>query len=168
MGQVIPFPAAALAYPTRTDGLDDAESLLLLSIRWWVAAIRHDEEPTLRLELGLGPAGLRTAVASVHAMMTGIARTARRPLDVYCPRCPTLSADEAQLLDAASLAQAGEREQAYQALALVLLSARGAEFVLEPLAGLGTLFAAAGRLLHRRRTPLARPEPAAPPAALLH
>jgi hypothetical protein len=150
MGQVIRLPAALLAHPGRTEALDDAQSLLLLGIRWWVAAIRHDEDPALRLELGLGRAGLHAAAAPLNTLMTVIARSARRPLDVHCPRCPTISPDEAQLLEAASLAQAGERELASRALALALLSTQGAEFALEPLAGIAALFAAAGRMLHRR------------------
>jgi hypothetical protein len=162
MGHILPFPTAPLAYPARTDALDDSEAVLLLAIRWWVAAIRRDEDPAVRLDLGLGRAGVPDAAPHVEALMRAIAHSARRQIEVNCPHCPSLSADEAQLLEATSLSQAGEREMAVEALALVLRSAPGADFALEPLEAVGALFAAAGRLLRRRRA--ARP-PAAPDAA---
>jgi hypothetical protein len=173
MSQIILFPAAALAYPDRTEALDETESLLLLAIRSWVSAIRHDEDPALRLELGLGRAGLHAAAPQLHTLMTALARTARRPIDVRCPRCPMLSPDEVRLLEAASLVQAGEHDLAERALALVLLSTQGAEFALEPLAGICALFAAAGGVLRRRRPSIPReasdaPPNPWPPAAVLH
>jgi hypothetical protein len=164
MGQILPFPLAALAYPNRTEDLENAESLLLLSVRWWVAAVRHDEDPAERLELGLAGAGLAAAAAPLDALMQAIVRTARRRIQVNCPRCPAVSADEAQLLDAVSLAQSGEPELATRALTMVLLSTHGAEFALEPLAGIGALFTAAGRLLRRRHR---RPSAAGVTATLL-
>jgi len=172
MGQILLFPTASLAYPARTEELDDDEAVLLLAIRWWVAAVRRDEDPATYLELGLARAGVLEAAPHVEAMMRAIAHSARRQVEVHCPRCPTLSADEAQLLEAVSLTQAGENERAEQALALVLRSAPGADFVLEPLEAISALFAAAGRLL-RRRAPSAPilPETAPnpwPPVAVLN
>ncbi len=151
MGQVIHFPLPASDYPTRATDLDRAESLLLIAIRWWVAAMRTAEDPLPRLSQGLDMAGAREAAFSIDALMGVVARTARRMLTVHCPRCPNLSDDETQLLHAASLAQDGDSPAAERALRHALLSAQGAEFALGPLEGLGTLFTEASLLLRRRR-----------------
>ena len=85
--------------------------------------------------------------------MAVIARTARRPVAIHCPRCPHLSRDETSVLYAASLVQAGERRTAERALRTALLSAPGAEFALGPLEGLGELFTQARLLFRRRQVP---------------
>ena len=85
--------------------------------------------------------------------MAVVARTARHPVAIHCPRCPHLSDDEKHLLHAASLAQSGESQLAERALRTALISASGAEFALGPLEGLGTLFAEARLLFSRRRPP---------------
>lgn len=85
--------------------------------------------------------------------MRVIARTARRQIDVGCPRCSHLTRDECRLLHAASLAQSGETVRAEATLRAGMLSASGAEFALGPLEGLGDLFAGAGLVLRRRSLP---------------
>ncbi|MDR3535658.1 MAG: hypothetical protein P4L71_04080 [Acetobacteraceae bacterium] len=157
MGQIIHFPLPAPDYPARATDLDRVESILLIAIRWWVAATRAAEDPLPRLCQGLDMAGAHDAAFSIDALMAVVARTARRMLVVHCPRCPHLSDDETQLLHAASLAQDGDGPAAERALRQALLSAQGAEFALGPLEGLSTLFTEASLLLLRRR-----PRPADP------
>jgi hypothetical protein len=163
MGQVIPFTAAPPTYPGRTSLLDAAECALLIAIRWWAAAFRQGGDPMPRMRQDLEIAGARDAAFSVDGLMTVVARTVRQPIAVHCPRCPHLSDDEAHLLHAASLAQAGERDLAERALRTALLSAPGAEFALGPLEGLGELFAEARLLFTRRRSPT---EQVSPPGAI--
>ena len=158
MGQVIPFTAAPLAYPARTSLLDAAERVLLDAVRWWVEAFRPGDDPMPRLRQDLAVAGARDAAFSVDGLMAVVARTVRQPIAVHCPRCPHLSEDEAHLLHAASLAQAGESDLAERALRSALLSAPGAEFALGPLEGLGDLFAKARLLFTRRRSPASEVE----------
>jgi hypothetical protein len=160
MGQVIPFTAAPSAYPARTSQLDAAECTLLIAMRWWVAAFRRGDDPTSRLRQGLELAGAREAAFSVDGLMAIVARTVRQPIAIHCPRYPHLSEDEAHLLHAASLAQAGGSDLAERALHTALLSAPGAEFALGPLKGLGELFAEATLLFGRRRAPAAGVSPA--------
>jgi hypothetical protein len=150
MGQVIHFPLPAASYPTHSADLDKAECVLLLAMRWWVASRREGEDPLPRLFRGLGTAGAHDAAFAIDSLMAVVARTARRQIAVHCPRCPGLSDDEAQLLHAASLAQAGDAPQAERALRHALLSAQGAEFAIGPLEGLGTLFTEASLRLRRR------------------
>ena len=157
MGQLIRFTAPSAAYPTTATLLDEAESALLRAIRRWAAAFRHDQDPLPWLRQDLHAAGAPDAAFSVNALMALVARTVQRPIAIHCPCCPGLSADEQHLLHAAALAQAGEAELAERALRTALLSAQGAEFALEPLDGLGKLFARAGLLFARRRSPMPVP-----------
>ncbi len=151
MSHVIAFPAA---YPSHSTALDRAEAVLLLAVRWWVADRRKGEDPLPRLCEALGSAGAHDAAFSVDRLMEVIARSAVRPVEVHCPRCPGLSRDECQLLHAAALVQAGHVEQAEQSLRNCLLSVAGAECAIGPLEGLGELFAAAKLRLRTRRRPL--------------
>jgi hypothetical protein len=153
MGHVIPF-TTPLAYPARTSLLDAAEGTLLIAIRWWVAAFRQGDDPMPGLCRELDVAGAGDAAFSVDGLMAVVARTGRRPIAVNCPRCPHLSEDEAHLLHAASLAQGRDTDLAERALHTALLSARGAEFALVPLEGVGALFARARLLFTRRRSPV--------------
>jgi hypothetical protein len=148
-GQTSP-PRRAGPMPGNTNALHPAESVFLLAIRWWVADRARKEDPLPRLRKTLQVAGAGDAAFSVDHLMSTVARTARRPIEIRCPRRPCLSEDEQQLLQAASLAQADEQEQAARVLRTALLSAHGAEFALGPLMGLGCLFSQA-KLMFRRR-----------------
>jgi hypothetical protein len=124
----------------------------------------------------LEAAGTYDAAFSVDALMAIIARTARQPVAIHCPRCPHLSDDERHLLHAASFTQSGEVHLTEKALCTDLLSAQGAEFALGPLQWLGELFAEAGFFFRRRqspvmeRTPTTAVEPWKPsaPTATIH
>lgn len=150
MGQVIHLVTPSTAYPDATAGLEPAESVLLLAIRWWVADHREGADPLPRLCAALGIAGPHDAAFAVDRLMSVITRTAKHPVAIHCPRCPNISGDEQHLLHATSLTQAGCGGLAERVLRTALLSAGGAEFALAPLEGLAELFAEA-RLLFRRR-----------------
>jgi hypothetical protein len=160
MGQVIHLDTPAAAYPTSADALDFAETLLLRAIRGWVADHRRGEPPMPRLCSAMRAAGVHDVALSVNQLMAIRACTAQHPIAVHCLRCPCLSDDEAHLLHAASLVQAGENVLAERALRTALLSAAGAEFVLGPLQGLAELFAKARLFLRRRLVTAARVSPA--------
>ena len=165
MTHAIRFPVPPMPYPYRSTELDTAEYVVLIAIRWWVANHRNGTDPLPRLCEALGVAGVRDAAFSVDQLMSVVARTARDPVAIHCPRCVGLSADEMCLLHAASLAQAGEGHLAEKALRVALLSAQGAEFALGPLEGLGELLAEARLFLRKRFIPWqspAIPETAAP------
>jgi hypothetical protein len=153
MARIIAFPIPPTAYPDHTADLDAAESVLLTAIRSWVKSDRNNEDPIPGLRQKLEPAGAPDAALSVVGLMTVLARLVMRPVDVQCPRCPTLSIDEKHLLLAASFAQAGETRAAEKVLRTPLLSAQGAEFAIGPLEGVGELFARARLFLSRRRLP---------------
>ena len=99
-------------------------------------------------------AGVHDAAFSVDQLMAIFTHSARRPMAIHSPGCPALSDHEKQLLNAASLAQAGESKMAERALRITLLSAQGAEFALGPLHGLGELFAEAKLFFSRQRPPV--------------
>jgi hypothetical protein len=151
MGQVIAFPVPPPPYPDLATDLDKAECVLLIAIRSWVEAYRDGEDPIPRLCQGLEIAGAPDAAFSIDRLMTVVARAVTRTVAIHCPRCPQLSDDEKQLLRAASLAQADERQLAEKVLRTTLLSSQGAEFAIGPLEGLGELFAQARLFLSPRR-----------------
>lgn len=168
MGQVIELTVLQSRYPATTADLDPVESVLLLAIRWWVADYREGDDPLPRLCEGMGHAGAHDAAFSVDRLMQVVAKTARHPIAIHCPRCPNLSGDETQLLHAASLAQSGESDRAERALRTALLSAQGAEFALGPLEGLGELLAEAKLRFRRRRSPEMEARPPAAASNLIH
>jgi hypothetical protein len=151
MGQIIAFPRPSTPYPDLAADLDQGEAVLLLALRWWGESFREDEDPIPRLLQGLETAGAADAAFSIDGLMSIVARVARRPIDIRCPRCPRLSNDEKHLLRAASLAQDGDRDMAEKVLRTTLLSPQAADFALGPLEGLGELFAKARLFLSRRR-----------------
>jgi hypothetical protein len=153
MGQIIRLPTAPAAYPEAAADLNPAECVLLIAIRWWVADFDRREDPLPRLCQAMGAAGAHDAAFSVDQLMAVFVRTARRPMAIHGPGCPSLSGDEKHLLRAASLVQSGDSKRAECALRAALLSAQGVEFALGPLKGLGRLFAEARLIFRRRRSP---------------
>jgi hypothetical protein len=153
MGQVIRLPAPMPAYPDCAADLDRAECVLLIAIRWWAADHRQGTDPLPRLCEALNTAGAHDAAFSVDRLMATVARSARQPVVIHCPRCRALSLDEKHLLHAASLAQDGDAARAEKALRTALLSAQGAEFALGPLEGIAELFTKARLLLRKRAAP---------------
>ncbi len=153
MGQVIHLTVPSAAYPATTDALCKAESVFLLCVRWWVADYRLGQDPIPRLCEAMRIAGPHDAAFSVDQFMATLARTARQPVTIHCPRCRRLSQDEMHLLYAASLVQVGENRLAESTLRTTLMSAAGAEFALGSLEGLGELFAESDLRFRRRSMP---------------
>jgi hypothetical protein len=151
MGQLIAFPSPPAPYPDLAADLDKGETILLLAIRWWGESFLEGEDPIQCLLQGLETAGATDAAFSIDGLMAIVARVARRPVDIRCPRCPRLSDDEKHLLCAACLAQSGNRDMAEKALRTTLLSPQAAEFALGPLEGLAEIFAKARLFLSPRR-----------------
>ncbi len=151
MGQLIAFPSPPTPYPDLAADLDKGETILLLAIRWWGKSFREGEDPIPCLLQGLETAGTADAAFSIDGVMSIVARIARRPVDIRCPRCPRLSGDEKHLLRAVCLAQNGNRDMAEKALRTTLLSPQAAEFALGSLEGLAEIFAKAQLFLSPRR-----------------
>ncbi|MDO9714243.1 hypothetical protein [Paracraurococcus lichenis] len=162
MGRIMPFaPRVLHGYPGTVEALDPAETLLLHGLRGWLADLRQSRDPLPRLGGSMAAAGIPPAAASLDMLMRVLARTARRPVQIGCPQCPRLTADEQRLLHAARLAQGGETGLAAEVLQDGFLSGIGAGFALGPLQGLGALFLAAGLALRPRLLAgLAGPDPA--------
>lgn len=90
---------------TRT--LAAPQQFLLWGLRIWVQGLkrRTDVGPTLRE--GFDLAGCPEGVAALDRWLGAAALTARRSLDVRCPRCPAISQDEALLINCVAAAQDG-------------------------------------------------------------
>ena len=139
------------AQTRNTADLAKPESLMLLSMRWWVRCYSQQECALERLIQGMSRGGAPDAAYSVNGLMWVVARTGQRPVDIRCPRCPSLSDDEAILLHAAWLTQEARSDLAERYLRAHLLTEAGAVFAIGPLEGLGNLFLAAGLSFGRRR-----------------
>ena len=151
MGRILPFtPRILHTYPVAAEALDRAEGVVLTGMRKWVAELKRGADPMRRLRQDMAGLGAPDAALSLDQFLHIVARTARRPVDMRCPRCPRLSEDEQRLLHAAALAQAGESGRAERTLRCGLLSPPGAEFALGPLEGLGELLLGIGLALPRR------------------
>lgn len=176
MGRILPLPPASLPpCPAAAEALDPAEAICLEAIRWWVADMKAGTDPLPRLREGMTRAGAPDATFSLDQFMRVITRSAWRQVGVACPSCPRVSADEQLLLLVAGLAQARETGSAGNILRTSLLSARGAEFAIGPLEGLGRLLAGAGPTFRRRALPQgamrlaeAAKAWASPPSASIH
>ena len=157
MGQIIAFPTAP-AVPHLAANLGTADCILLLAIRWWAADFRLGIDPIPRLRDALTHARACNAAILIDAFMSVVARTVRRPATINGPRCPQLSADEQQLLYAASLTQDDQGKLAEKALRTALLSAEGAAFAVGELEALGALFSQVCLFFGRRTSPAANPD----------
>jgi len=103
------------AYETDTplDRLRTPELFLLSTLRLWIAGAVDPEGRHPRWSEGCHVAGLRpAAVTGFDAFWRLMAAAPRRPghapLDLRCPTCPRLGADEAWFLQAVQALQAGE------------------------------------------------------------
>ena len=151
MGQVIHLDSLSAGFPpAAVTDLDHAETLLLAALRSWVVAYRSGVDPLPHLCEAMDRAGAHDAAFSIDQLMAVVARTARQPIAIHCPRCPQLSEDEKRLLHGAGLVQAGRSSLAERTLRTVLLSAGRAEFIIGPLEGLAELFREAGLFFSRR------------------
>lgn len=87
-------------------GLPITDRLVVLAIRAWAAAVRHDAAPGAAARAAFGAVGLADVASLIHALMTAIAHGARRPLDIAPPCGPRLTGDEGLILDAIALGRA--------------------------------------------------------------
>lgn len=148
---IVPSPIAA---GPAADALPRLERAVLWAVRVWVAGQRLGLDLSARIQGGFDELGAFEAGACLDALLQAMSGGARRPLEVRCLCQPRVSADEATLLDALTLAQAGLREAALARLGELLLP----EAVLpgcEHAVRLADELAVAGQLLHRGR-PLGR------------
>jgi hypothetical protein len=150
MGQIIRLPLVSAAYPAATADLERPERVLLTAIRWWIAEFQQRVDPMPRLCEAMHQAGTHDSAFAADQLMALCVRAARRPLTIHAPLRLGLSEDEAHLLHAASLVQAGECQIAENVLRTTLLSAPGADFALGPLQTLAEMFAEARLFLRRR------------------
>jgi len=82
------------------DGLAFSEQFLVWSIRAWVDGYKAGTGRAGLLREGFALAGAADGWLLVEELMTIVATSARRPLDVRCLACKTLGDDEAPLLSA--------------------------------------------------------------------
>lgn len=108
MAPVIPPPDAI--EPSRpavatVTGLVAAERWLLGAVRYWVRCLHRGGGPLPDLARQFDRLGQPDAAAALHAVLTVMAVSARRQVDVRCPNCPRLSPDETALLAAVAALQ---------------------------------------------------------------
>jgi hypothetical protein len=157
MGHILPFPRLAPPWPSQVEALEPAASLVLTAcIRPWVAAARRQVDPLPPVIAALEEAWAPHAAGlSAHALMHGIALQASRMVEVGCPNCPVLTADEVLLLHAVAEASLGVDHPARVLADMVHEPAL--VFLDPPLIGLARRLEAEGWHFRPRRTPVAAP-----------
>lgn len=148
--------------------LDTAETFVVATARLWAAPHRDPWQPHPDWRGGFRAAGIDPDGA--HAFDTLfwiVVAGGNRTLDIRCPRCPRLGADEAWLLQLTGYAQMGRSDLTEIALGHWLPAAAGRAATVHA-SIFGGALAAAGLMvpLHRRLTrPTTTSEPAATHAA---
>jgi hypothetical protein len=152
-------------YPprTRVAALRTAELLVITTLRLWVAPLRDPGRDHPDWRGGLEAAGLAAgAAAAFDTLMRILAGCARQRLDVRCPRCPELGADEARCQQLTRALQA-DRWQVAGAILDLWLPPAAARMAMVPAAGLARALADSGLFIPP--PPLAGPPAAAVPHA---
>ncbi len=95
------MPHTCTATPgVEIDALSFSEQFLVWSIRAWVEGHKAGTGRASLLREGFTLAGAADGWLLVEELMTIVAMSAKRPLDVRCLACRTLGADEAPLIAA--------------------------------------------------------------------
>jgi hypothetical protein len=112
------LPPPVYAAKTPLSELQTAELFVVVSLRLWVAALRDPTSVDRGWRSGFDAAGLDAVGRDAFdALFRTVAATALRSLDVRCPRCAELGADEGRLLQLLSLIQRGRSGEAAAILA---------------------------------------------------
>jgi hypothetical protein len=86
--------------------LDFPAQFLVWALRAWVQAFKSSESFDAVTHQGFTRFGLQASALALDGVMTVLAASASRPIDIRCINCRYLSPDEAILLDAVAAAQA--------------------------------------------------------------
>lgn len=104
-GHLGQFEDLAAATDQSDPGIDTAELapgawLALWGLRYRADLLRARVPADNRFFDAFAANGVLTAARAIDALVVALGAAALRPLDVRCPACPSLSADEAMLLEA--------------------------------------------------------------------
>tara|TARA_R110001592_G_scaffold108135_1_gene302479 strand:+ start:253 stop:711 length:459 start_codon:yes stop_codon:yes gene_type:complete len=139
----------AFAAPSTFIELPFGEQLMLWAMRLWMRGLRDGTPDQAILRTGFKLAGVPDAHAVLDGLMTVLTVAATDTIDIRCPQCADISADEHLLMDAiASLQSPGNGGSTLFACRLPPAARRtGME-----LAGhLASVFSGAGLLIRPRR-----------------
>jgi hypothetical protein len=135
-------------YHKATNGparLNEAERLFIWGFR---AMAQHQRLgwPTFDgIQTVYGNFRVEDAVASVAAMLETFASTAHTAIELHVSGCPCVSDGEQRLLEATSIAQAGDVDRSRRQFEQ-WLPELAADWIMEPARGLGRIFRTAGLL----------------------
>lgn len=127
------LPRPAYEADTPLERLDTAELLLVTTQRLWLANFVEPGAGHPSWSGGCRAAGLAAATAQAFdAFWRLVAAAPRRGLDLRCPRCPRLGADEGRFLQAVQALQSGQ-DPAARAILADWLPPAGLRLALLPL-----------------------------------
>jgi hypothetical protein len=141
MCQVIALLAHRPPYLNRAVDPASADKIPPVATRRLVRPCRGWENPLPHLGKAFSAACAPIAVCLVDVLTAVGARVVGRPIVAPWHCCPKLSPENKWFIQAANPSQAGSRHLAEKALTATLLSAEGAASAIDPLEGLGALFA---------------------------
>jgi hypothetical protein len=87
--------------------LDFTAQLAVWAVRSWVQAFKSKQSFEAVTHNTFARFGLSRSVLAIDGMMTVLAASASRSVDIRCVQCRLLSPDEALLIDAMAAAQSG-------------------------------------------------------------
>ena len=148
--------AGACRHPTSMPELEEAEQLLLWCVRRLAAGTQEWTMVERELARQLGQMDGLWAMRSAIALMSRLARGARRRLRCHKPCCAMLAPDEVSILLIVAAAAHGERALA-RTFANWLVRGQAVEELLEVAERLGAFLIAAGLSLPLRGTTVCAP-----------
>lgn len=126
------------------------EQLFLWAIRLWVQEHKTKKAAHHILQHGFKLAGVTNAHRSLDELMTIIAISANRQIQINYPACNEVSIDEHILLDAIAFWMTGEASYKYQLLTINLLPVAAARCAEKTLINIASSFKLAGHIIRRR------------------
>lgn len=148
----LPSGDGDLAEAGTTAELSLPEQLLVWGMRAWVAHFKQGRPPCAGYARAFALAGTASAAVHLDQLLSLLAAGAVRGIDVRCPPCPSLSPDEALLLDAVARLQ-HEPVPALPESLCALMTATAARAATAPLIRLSVALLAAGHHLPLRPQP---------------
>lgn len=137
------------------DDLPEAERTLLWTMRVWVVGHCRQQDLSARIAGALRDRGAEGALGYLEGFMWALSRGASRPIEVLCLCRAEVSADERLLLDAFSLLQRDEADEA-QSLLCTLVTEPSAVVAIRSAEGMAQEFLAAGLALPWASAPFGR------------
>lgn len=143
-------PSNDINVPAEFSDIPFGEKLILWAVRFWVQSLKQEANTQEILRTGFQHAGAPRAHPALDDLMTVIATSAECSVDVRCPKCPSISADEQRLMGAIAAWQHDVDPSAADAFLSAWLPSAALRIARTPTAQLAQSLKCAGLVIRRR------------------